>query len=126
MNINSFCDSNDHIMFLPGSPDIEVKRKFINTCDAMIYGRKLGESWGLSIGEFAICGKPIIIPLPSHHWNHITFLKNNYFLHRHESELIYILDHFNGLKHTINPLDTLYHECTPERVMKIFNDTYLS
>ena len=30
------------------------KKKFINTCDAMIYGRSLGESFGLSCGEFAI------------------------------------------------------------------------
>ena len=29
-----------------------IKDHFLNTCDAMIYGRSLGESFGLSCGEF--------------------------------------------------------------------------
>ena len=35
------------------------KVKFINTCNAMLHARSLGESFGLSCAEFAIKNKPI-------------------------------------------------------------------
>lgn len=49
-----------NIIFLPGTESMVEKRKFINTCDAMVHAQWLGETFGLAIGEFSVCGKPII------------------------------------------------------------------
>jgi len=40
--------------------DLTLKRKLINTCDAMIHARSEGESFGFAPAEFSICNKPII------------------------------------------------------------------
>ena len=45
LNIKKFCN-HPRIIFLKGSFDEVYKKKFINTCDAMIYGRSLGELFG--------------------------------------------------------------------------------
>ncbi|CUH94498.1 hypothetical protein P22_0564 [Propionispora sp. 2/2-37] len=50
----------DNIIFLAGQADLTYKRKFIQTCDAMLHARRQGESFGLTCGEFSICNKPVI------------------------------------------------------------------
>ena len=59
LNIDKFCN-HPQIKFLKGTSNEKMKREFINTCDAMIYGRSLGESFGLACGEFILQNKPII------------------------------------------------------------------
>jgi glycosyltransferase involved in cell wall biosynthesis len=49
-----------NIIFLPETISEVEKRAFVNTCDAMIHARYRGETFGLSVGEFAICGKPVL------------------------------------------------------------------
>ena len=58
MNVNKFI-SHKKVIFLKGSFDKINKVKFINSCDAMIHARSLGESFGLSCAEFAIKNKPV-------------------------------------------------------------------
>ena len=60
LNIGKFC-VHPRVKFLKGTTNENIKKKFINTCDAMIYGRSLGESFGLACAEFAINNKMIII-----------------------------------------------------------------
>ncbi|MEN6413875.1 MAG: hypothetical protein ABFC84_14115 [Veillonellales bacterium] len=50
----------DNIIFLDGVADPMYKRKFIQTCDAMLHARRQGESFGIACGEFSICNKPVI------------------------------------------------------------------
>ena len=59
MNVKKFT-SNKNVIFLKGSFNIKKKKEFINSCDAMLHARSLGESFGISCVEFAICNKPII------------------------------------------------------------------
>ena len=59
MNVKKFL-SNKNVIFLKGSFDKTKKKEFINSCDAMLHARSLGESFGISCAEFAICNKPII------------------------------------------------------------------
>jgi hypothetical protein len=58
LNVKKFI-SHKNIYFFRGHFNNIKKNKFINTCDAMIHARSLGESFGLSCGEFAIKNKPI-------------------------------------------------------------------
>ena len=69
LNIKKFIQ-HKQIRFLKGTLDENYKKKFINSCDAMIYGRSLGESFGLSCGEFAITNKRIISYKYNRHRSH--------------------------------------------------------
>jgi hypothetical protein len=49
-----------NIRFLPATADPILKRKFLNTCDAMLHARQRGETFGLSCLEFAMLGKLVL------------------------------------------------------------------
>ena len=58
MNIRKFYN-HKKVIFIKGTFNQTQKVKFINTCNAMLHARSLGESFGLSCAEFAIKNKPI-------------------------------------------------------------------
>ena len=58
MNIGKFFN-HKKVIFIKGTFNQTRKVKFINTCNAMLHARSLGESFGLSCAEFAIKNKPI-------------------------------------------------------------------
>ena len=125
LNINKFC-KHPRIIFLKGSFDEVYKKKFLNTCDAMIYGRSLGESFGMSCGEFAVQGKKIISYKFNRHKSHIYNLsKKNYEEYSSRKNLFNILNNFNK-KNSINlNKKNKYLNYSPEKVMKIFNEVFL-
>lgn len=49
-----------NVLFVRGTCSKYRKRQFIDTCDAMIHAREDGETFGCAVGEFAVCGKPIV------------------------------------------------------------------
>jgi hypothetical protein len=117
-----FCPSLRNIIHLNTITDLHEKRKFINTCDAMIWARSDGETFGLSIGEFSTCNKPIIA---YKHENissnfHIKTLKNNALWFKTADEFVQILTSFNREKVKENDWN-MYTDYTPEKVMDIFN-----
>ena len=59
-NFNKFCDELPNIIHLPTIYDVNKKVEFINTCDAMLWARKIGETFGLSIAEFSTKNKPVL------------------------------------------------------------------
>jgi len=60
MNIDSFGEEQENIIFLQGTHDIREKIAFINTCDGMLHARNGGESFGASIAEFSSLNKPVL------------------------------------------------------------------
>jgi len=60
MNTDQFCDDHPQIIHLPPTMDITRKCNFIASCDAMIHGREMGESFGMAICEFLAMGKPVV------------------------------------------------------------------
>ena len=98
LNINKFCN-NQRIIFLKGSSDENYKKSFLNTCDAMIYGRSLGESFGLACGEFSIQGKKIISYKFNRHRAHKYNTSSNAFVeYSNKKDLKNIINNFNRLK----------------------------
>ena len=79
LNIDKFFN-HPRIIFLKGSADEKYKKEFLNTCDAMIYGRSQGESFGMSCGEFAILNKLIISYKFNKHRSHIDYLDKEYYV----------------------------------------------
>jgi hypothetical protein len=114
---------NDKIIYLDGTTDMEFKRKFINTCDAMIHARKGGETFGLACGEFAVCEKPIITFRSEREINHIDILKEKAIIYNNYNELYEIINTFHKNKYDMK--NNGYMEYNAENIMKIFNQVYL-
>lgn len=104
-----------NLLFFEGTPDLKIKRMFINTCDAMIHARSDGETFGCAIGEFALCGKPI---LTSRFYDnaHLDLLGSSAHLYFDKEGLkeMFIRMNFDGGKHG-------YIEYLPEKMIPILH-----
>jgi hypothetical protein len=111
--------------------DLHYKVQFINTCDAFLHARNYGETFGLSVLEFASKNKQIITydnfefqnnhPLGGR--NHFLYLKGNYFSYSDKNDLDNILLNINRN----NPFDTDYlnKEFSSESVIEKFNEVFI-
>lgn len=89
MNTRKFlgAESLPNIRFLPATADPIAKRKFLNTCDAMLHGRMRGETFGLSCLEFAMLGKPVLTYGGSPEVAHLEILGDSAAVYHSASEL---------------------------------------
>lgn len=126
MNTNIFV-TGPNIKYISGTSDLNYKRKFINTCDAMIHARFQGETFGLSCGEFAYCKKPVITYGASREREHINILGDKAILYYKPHELLNILVDFDKTKWN-NYMDNNGYivNCSPEKIMKRFNELCLN
>ena len=115
---------HSRIIYLDQIIDIHSKVKFINTCDAMIHARIDGESFGLAIGEFSSCNKPVITTYGNYN-NHIDILRERAIIYTSKDSLVFIFNNFTEIK-KIRTDWNCYAEYTPEKVMKIFNNVFLN
>lgn len=117
MNTNVFYE-HKNIIYLPGNSDMIYKRRFINTCDALIHARDRGETFGLTCGEFAICEKPVITYGGSRENEHLLILKEKAVIYNCMEDLDNIFQTFSKDKY--NMKDNGYMFYNPENVMNIF------
>jgi hypothetical protein len=120
MNITPFYSSNNRLIFLPGSHENEIKRRFINTCNAMLYGRSHGETFGLACGEFSICNKPIIANTDAKSRFHIELLGEDLIGHTSYDECYSILTNWD--KNAITFKNIGYKKYSAEHVMSQFQE----
>lgn len=118
LNIDEFGPKCENIKFFPGTADMEYKRKFINTCDAMLYGRSGGETFGLACGEFSICGKPIIAKPGEHSCAHEDILGDAMIQCSNFGHLCEILTNWEKYKKDVS--NNGYFKYTEEMVMANF------
>ncbi len=122
LNIKKFYN-HKQIKFLKGTLNENFKRKFINSCDAMIYGRSLGESFGLSCGEFTLANKRIISYKFNRHRSHCYNISSNHFIEYYSyNSLVKILLNFK--KKSFN-IQNNYKNYSKSKVMLIFNNIFL-
>lgn len=117
MNTNIFYE-HKNIIYLPGNSDMIYKRKFVNTCDALIHARDRGETFGLTCGEFAICEKPVITYGGSIENEHILILNEKAVIYNCTEDLDNIFQTFSKDKYNMKDNGYLFYN--PENVMKIF------
>jgi hypothetical protein len=119
LNIDRFGPPSDRIKFLPGTADMKYKRMFINTCDAMIYGRNGGETFGLACGEFACSGKLVIARKNEHGNSHEELLGDAMIPHSSHYELFKIITTWSDyVKHMPSSFGYKYY--SPKNVMENF------
>ena len=125
LNISKFCD-HPRIIFLKGSANEEFKKEFLNTCDAMIYGRSLGETFGMSCGEFAVLKKLIISYKFNRHRSHVDYLSKDYYVeYSSKKSLERILKNFDKKKKLPSNKKNEYLNCSPEFIMKKFEKLFI-
>lgn len=124
LNIKKFCN-HPQIKFIKGTSNEIEKKKFINTCDAMIYGRSLGESFGLACSEFAMQNKKIISYRFNRHLSHKYNIPSKYFV-EYESykSLRNILLNYKKNIFQIK-YNCKYKKYNTKNVMKIFDRVFL-
>jgi len=118
MNTRIFYE-HPNIKYLDITTDLEYKSKFINTCDCMIHGRQMGETFGLSIAEFSTLNKPVIT-IGCGDIEHIKILKEKAIIYNSFDELYNI---FINIKNIINSRNNwnAYEDYTPDKIMSLFN-----
>lgn len=153
MNTREFLSApNKQVIHLPACYDIERKVAFINSCDAMLHGRKDGETFGLAIGEFSIRNKPVItwklprgfsylayrvqnsfkfmIPgmqrlprrLPQ---AHLDILGEKVIVYENRRELYRVLAAFDAVDASGKNWDAYSQDYSPEAVMPVFEQVFL-
>jgi hypothetical protein len=118
LNIDKFGPESPRLKFLPGTHDMKYKRMFINTCDAMLYARKNGETFGLSCGEFLVSGKQVIGKTGEEANAHEMMLGDNMVKHSNYSEVFDIITNWKKYKKPI--VNCGYHTYKPIEVMRTF------
>jgi FkbM family methyltransferase len=118
LNIDKFGPESPRLKFLPGTADMKYKRMFINTCDAMLYARNGGETFGLACGEFSICNKPVIA-CPGQHSNAHEVILGDDMIKFHNYDDVYDII-TSWPKHNKDVSNNGYKAYTPEKVMLNF------
>jgi hypothetical protein len=122
LNTNKFCPDLPNIIHIPLIADLNEKVKFINTCDAMLWAREMGESFGLAIAEFSIKNKPVFYTnacLNAH-----CKLLGDKGIYYNDNTLKNLLLNFDKEEAKIKDWNA-YKEYTPEKVMEKFKSTFI-
>ena len=103
--------------------DAQLKSNYIDMCDAMLHGRQLGETFGLSICEFLFHNKPVLSWSGGFDRNHVGMLEKFDLLYNNE------IDAYNrilGLRDRA-PSDyrSIVEPFSPKAVMEKFRETFL-
>lgn len=117
--------NHSRVIYLEGKQDLIYKTKFINTCDAMLHARSVGETFGLAVAEFSIKNKPVFTYGGSQRESaHLQMLGKNAFKYYSEDDLYEKLLSFPII---VNPDYNWnsYLDYNPEKVMKKFEEVFI-
>jgi hypothetical protein len=115
--------AHPRLICLEAFADLKIKRKFINSCDAMIHAQSLGESYGLSCGEFSMVNKPVIVWNGGQRQEHLRILGDKAIKYHSAEELHRILTSFD--RSEMRKRDwRAYSDYTPEKVMRQFDEVF--
>ena len=122
MNTKPFCDASPNILHVGPIVNMEAKTRFINTCDAMLWARKDGETFGCAIGEFSARNKPVFATRTGD-LAHVEFLGDKAFWYD-ENTLKQMILGFNKEEERTKDWNA-YREFGPEQVMAQFKKVFL-
>ncbi|MDR3495238.1 MAG: hypothetical protein P4L82_11615 [Ancalomicrobiaceae bacterium] len=124
MNFNRFLD-HDRAIFLAGNSARDFKVKLINTCDAMLYARNDGETFGLACGEFSIRNRPVMAYAFSKEKCHIDILGSKGLIYRNERDLERMVLGFAPADARSGDWDCYSQRFNPKTVMEIFEREFI-
>lgn len=121
MNTEPFLSPRRNVLFVERSTDPTAKSIFVNTCDAMLYARARGETFGLAIGEFSSKNKPVFAPKDAPERMHHLILGDRAFWYANADDLcrqLLAFDRASAKREDWNA----YRDYAPDKVMRIFQD----
>jgi len=123
VNTYKFCKEKSNIIYHEKIIDLHKKVEFINTCDAMIHARQMGETFGAAVSEFSFKNKPVITCRNGQDLAHLDIMKDKCFTYGSEIEVYNILKTFIAELNEIKKQDwNAYSEYTPTIIMDKFNE----
>ena len=126
MNTKPFTSPNPNIIHISSTYNMQNKSDFINTCDYMIHGRNMGESFGLAISEFLFHDKPVISWRDGQDKNHIEIMQDKGIWYNTEEDLKQKLKAITKNNKPAGFYKTIVDPFSPELVMKQFNKIFLN
>jgi hypothetical protein len=116
--------NHPNFIFTDQIVDLQEKSNFINTCDAMIHARQMGESFGISICEFMSQNKPVFAWSSGNDQHHVDLLQSTGTLYSNEEDLLEKLLYLkNG--YSFSNYRDIVDKFKPESVMKKFKEVFL-
>lgn len=125
MNTRPFISSNQNVVYVEGTYNLQNKADFINTCDYMIHARQHGESFGLAICEFLFNDKPVISWKNGLDKHHISLLNKQGIWYENQQDLYDILAVLKKPTHPKGIYKELVDQFSPKQVMKKFEQIFL-
>lgn len=113
------------VRYFPATLNVNAKRAFINSCDAMLHARSRGETFGISVGEFSLAGKHIITYGQSYEKAHYFELRGTALRYDTQQDLIDILMNYATVPNHYGKAHAFYTRFGPERVMYNFKRVFL-
>ena len=111
-----------NILYLPSFFGAQETSNFVNACDAMIHGRKDGETFGLSICDFLFHNKPVLAWEQGLNLNHVTLLGKHGLLYNEKT----LADKMLNLREVVDrDYRSIVEPYTPKNVMKKFKKVFL-
>jgi hypothetical protein len=108
------------IKYLDVNVDLTYKTRFINTCDAMIHAGLWGETFGLSVGEFSLRNKPIIVALTGN-LEHVNILGDKAVIYDSVDSLVTIFQNIKEIEKSRSDWNA-YRNYSPEKIMAKFKE----
>lgn len=109
-----------NVIFLAPSADILQKVKFINTCNALLHARERGETFGITVAEFALKNKPVITFADSPEKAHLMELGTDAYLYSNRTELKEILLDADLARTATKSYEKFLPEPIMEKFKKVF------
>lgn len=135
MNVEPWIN-HPRVHFLKGTYDLKEKASFIDACNAMIHARADGETFGLSIAEFAVKNKPVITQnytLNSNYdYAHLEMLDDTAITYQNEGSLYNVLVNWEEVyKSKLNLIHNKFDKnyinySSPLYIMERFKKVFLS
>lgn len=117
--------NHPRINFYNGFADMQLKANVIESCDAMIHARAMGESFGLAICEFLYGNKPVLAWSGGHDKHHVDLLTNTECLYDDKEDLLCKMQSLVDGNRTLNNYKTLVEKFSPSAVMTKFKEVFL-
>ena len=116
--------NHPRIKFYNGFADMQLKANVIESCNAMIHARSMGESFGLAICEFLYGNRPVLAWSGGNDRHHIDVLGGKDLLYTTKEDLISKMTYLIN-SDSIEHYRSLVEKFSPATVMDRFNKVFL-
>jgi len=129
LSTNQFIN-HERAIFFPWVGNEKGIFNFIHACDIMLHARQIGETFGLSVGEFSSCNKPIMTwsgtGYSGYDVAHLDHLGNKAIIYHDYSGLVNIMKGLDVQYLRSQNWDMFTEKFSPKSVITQYKDVFLT